>query len=229
MSTDRQPKAIADSERSLPDLAAGHTAARQAVDDWKARLAVLADRVGLGGIEEPDVFRAALEQMAEIEAKLLQVDDIERTRIGTMQRDLDAFAGTVAALTVAVAQDLTGRDAAPNLVRRLAAAREAQARRDQAIAQLGKRVGARATSEERRGRAHARIEPLLQAAGVGDVAALSDAIERSDRRRQKRARAGAWRHDAGLDAAGATEASRPPVRARSRRTPAAPPRRPIPP
>ncbi|WP_159693615.1 YhaN family protein [Cognatazoarcus halotolerans] len=161
--------------------------AQAALDAWQDEWAATLVKTNLPSDCAVAVAESALGLCEKIEAGLSAIDELRRSRIETMQRDLSQFAGQAAALAAECGAELAGESAeaiAQALEQRLRAALEAereQARLRKDRADCGQRIEAHRLTLAG---AQASLAPLLRAAGVADEAALDPLIERAERVRQ---------------------------------------------
>jgi uncharacterized protein YhaN len=174
-------------ERTLPGLEEKHALAAGLLTDWRVAFAARAVAIGLPASVEPETAVSALSIMRDLRAKLGEIAVLEKARIAAMERDLISFAAAVDELASECGPGLARRpsfDVVRELESRLAIAEEAKRTRaaaDDAIVRIG--VADRA-ARVRKAQAVARLQPLLDAAGVEERGALLGALERSDRRRR---------------------------------------------
>lgn len=176
-----------DGHSSLVTLQASVQSAQAAWDAWDQswRAAVLA--AGHEATALPDQVEAEIEVMQEVERLLARIRSTRSERIDTMQADLDGLAATAQGLAQRAAPELVGhapQDIALELARRLAQAQQAHAQASELQSRLQRYHAESTAAQQRQLAAQARLAPLMGIAGVGDVYALANAIERSDRRRE---------------------------------------------
>ena len=176
-----------DGHSSLVTLQASVQSAQAAWDAWDQswRAAVLA--AGHEATALPDQVEAEIEVMQEVERLLARIRSTRSERIDTMQADLDGLAATAQGLAQRAAPELVGhapQDIALELARRLAQAQQAHAQASELQSRLQRYHAESTAAQQRQLAAQARLAPLMGTAGVGDVYALANAIERSDRRRE---------------------------------------------
>ena len=124
--------------------------------------------------------------MQDVERLLDRIRSIRSERIETMQADLDGLAATATSLIARVAPDLADQspeDISLELARRLDQAQKAEAASNDLLARLLRSQAELTEARKRLQAVHARLAPLMAAAGVEEVTALGRAIERSDERR----------------------------------------------
>ncbi len=176
-----------DGHSSLVTLQASVQSAQAAWDAWDQswRAAVLA--AGHEATALPDQVEAEIEVMQEVERLLARIRSTRSERIDTMQADLDGLAATAQGLAQRAAPELVGhapQDIALELARRLAQAQQAHAQASELQSRLQRLHTEITAAQQRQLAAQARLAPLMGAAGVEDIHALANAIERSDRRRE---------------------------------------------
>ena len=179
-------KQIREGQRSLGKLRDALQAAQEAWDAWVQSWQVAVQSVGYDVDTPVDQVDAEIDVMQDIERLLDRIRSIRSERIETMQADLDGMEATATSLLAKVAKDLVGQsaeDVALELARRLNLAQKVEAAANDLLAR-GERSQAELTEAQKRQQAvHARLAPLMAAAGVEEVPALGRAIERSDERR----------------------------------------------
>jgi len=176
-----------DGHSSLVTLQASVQSAQAAWDAWDRswRAAVLA--AGYEATVLPDQVEAEIEVMQEVERLLARIRSTRSERIDTMQADLDGLAATAQGLAQRAAPELSGNapeDIALELARRLTQAQQAHAQALELQSRLQRSHTEITAAQQRQLAAQARLAPLMGAAGVEDIHALANAIERSDRRRE---------------------------------------------
>jgi len=179
-------KQIREGQRSLGKLRDALQAAQDDWDAWMQSWQVAAQAVGYGADTPVDQVDAEIDVMQDVERILDRIRSIRSERIETMQADLDGLAATATGLIGRVAPDLT--DQSPEsisleLARRLDLAKKAEAASNDLLARLRRSQTDLTEAQKRLQAVHARLAPLMAAAGVEEVTALGRAIERSDERR----------------------------------------------
>jgi uncharacterized protein YhaN len=179
-------KQIREGQRSLGKLRDALQAAQDDWDAWMQSWQVAAQAVGYGADTPVDQVDAEIDVMQDVERILDRIRSIRSERIETMQADLDGLAATATGLIGRVAPDLT--DQSPEsisleLARRLDLAKKAEAASNDLLARLRRSQTDLTEAQKRLQAVHARLAPLMAAAGVEKVTALGRAIERSDERR----------------------------------------------
>ncbi len=178
---------LAKGHQEATALEARLTQAAASLETWRQAWTTACTKASLEATLRPEQVTEALQLMAELEAKISEIQDLRVTRIGAMRRDLDAFALQVKAIVSAAANDLATKapaEALDELATRLYSAQrvaaEAQRLRRE-IADAGKRLEEAQSAHQA---AVAQLEPLLQQAGVKELAALPEAISNSDQCRE---------------------------------------------
>lgn len=177
---------IREGQRNLARSQAALQTAQQDWDTWVQSWQQAVQSVGHGVDAAVAQVEAEIDAMQIVERLLDRIRGIRSERIETMQADLDGLAVTAKCLVAQVAPDLA--ELSPDemtieLVRRLNLAKQAEATFSGLEARLASREAELATTEQGLQAVHARLGPMMTAAGVDVVAALSGAIERSDQRR----------------------------------------------
>lgn len=182
----RLEQQIVDDEASLVGLQAQLHAAQAShqawTDSWQDAMTAAAYPPGVAA----DQVDSEIDTMAQIDAALVSIRRTRSERIEAMQADLDALeamarqvAGRLAPGPAAASSDELILDCK----RRLDAATQARHRQGELIEQRTRASEAFDRLQQRAFSAQAALAPLMSAAGVGTVEALSAAIERSDRAR----------------------------------------------
>jgi uncharacterized protein YhaN len=182
---------IREGQRSLGKLHEALRSAQGEWDTWMKSWHVAAQSVGYGADTSVEQAEAELELMQEVERLLDRIRSIRSERIETMQADLDGLAITAASLTAMIASDLADlapEDIALELARRLDLAQKAEAATNDLLARLKRSQSELVDAQKTLQVLHARLAPLMAAAGVEDATSLGRAIERSDERRAVEAR-----------------------------------------
>lgn len=155
-------------------------------EDWRQAWARSLIQAGLPEHTEVGSAEGALKLFAAIDERLSDIRKLRKTRIETMQKDLDALAQTAAALARALAPELIDKPAVEIsmlLNARLARAREDQKESLRLKTELQRFNDDLVKAEERLERARTSIAPLMNRAGTSTRADLREAIVRSDERR----------------------------------------------
>ena len=170
---------LANEEAQVTDAKAAWTGFEE---DWKAALVETGFDIASSPAKVTSQL-ALLENMREAAAK---AENLRTRRIGAMKRDITAFEEAVAELVAAVAPEWAGisaDDAVHKLDERLS---QELARRQsaEALANAISRI-TRDIDERRRAlvESQAALTPLRVAAGTEDLPSLTEAAERSDRKR----------------------------------------------
>ncbi len=179
-------KQIREGQRSLGKLRDALQAAQDDWDAWMQSWEVAVQAVGYGADTPVDQVDAEIDVMQDVERILDRIRSIRSERIETMQADLDGLAATATGLIARMAPDLT--DQSPEsisleLARRLDLAQKAEAASNDLLARLRRSQTDLTEAQKRLQAVHARLAPMMAAAGVEEVTALGRAIERSDQRR----------------------------------------------
>lgn len=178
---------IREGQRSLVTLQETLDTAQSAWTTWQQSWLQAVQSMGYDADAPVDQVEAEMTVMHEIERLLDRIRTIRSERIETMQADLDGLAATAARLAARVAPDLSGQspeDTALELTRRLDLARKALAETTELQTSLGRSQTELDQARLNLHSVHARLAPLMAAAGVEEITDLGRAIERSDQRRQ---------------------------------------------
>jgi uncharacterized protein YhaN len=179
-------KQIREGQRTLGKLRDALQAAQEDWDAWMQSWQVAVQYVGYGIDTAVDQVDAEIDVMQDVERLLDRIRNIRSERIETMQADLDGLAATAASLIARVAPDLVDQspeDISLELARRLDLAQKAEAASNDLLARLQRSQAELTEARKRLQAVHARLAPLMAAAGVEEVTALGRGIERSDERR----------------------------------------------
>jgi uncharacterized protein YhaN len=136
--------------------------------------------------------------MQDVERLLDRIRGIRSERIETMEADLDGLAATAASLVARLAPDLADQspeDISLELARRLDLAQKAEAVSNDLLARLHRSQAELTEAQMGLQAVHARLAPLMAAAGLEEVTALGRAIERSDHRRAVERKIHSSEHD----------------------------------
>ena len=177
---------IREGQRSLGKLREALQSAQEDWDSWMQSWQVAVQAVGYGADTPVDQVDAEIDVMQDVERLLDRIRSIRSERIETMQADLDGLAATATSLIARVAPDLADQspeDISLELARRLDLAQKAEAAANDLLARLQRSQTELTEAQKRLQAVHARLAPLMAAAGVEEVTALGRAIERSDERR----------------------------------------------
>jgi len=179
-------KQIREGQRSLGKLRDALQAAQEDWDAWMQSWQAAVQSVGCGADTPVDQVDAEIDVMQDVERLLDRIRGIRSERIETMQTDLDGLAATATSLIARVAPDLVDQspeDISLELGRRLDLAQKDEAASNDLLARLHRSQAELTEARKRLQAVHARLAPLMAAAGVEEVTALGRAIERSDERR----------------------------------------------
>jgi uncharacterized protein YhaN len=177
---------IRDGQLRLAQLQASEKSAQKDWDEWERSWQLAVQSAGYEANVPVDQVESEIEVMQDVERLLDRIRSIRSERIETMQADLDGLAATAKSLAERVAPGLADQppeDITLELVSCLDEARKAAATFSALQDRLDRSQAALNDAQEGLRAVHARLTPLLTAAGVDDVTALGRAIERSDQRR----------------------------------------------
>ena len=172
--------------------------ARAAISRWTQAWSDALQKAALPTDSSVAAVEGALELIQDVEKKLKKIREIQADRIDAMRADLSELAMEADRLAVTGAPEVKGEPAAQiiqMLTRRLTAAQEAAAEvaRLRKILREAQEQAARA--QEAIKTAKARLEPLMERAGVDSHGLLAEAIARSDEKRRLRAEVAEARTD----------------------------------
>lgn len=162
-------------------------AARNEIESWQAEWskalvsACLAEDSMIGTVE------GALELITQIDEQLEKVRQIRVERIGAMKADLEKFAEQAQRLSRQFGTEFNNmppEQVARELAKRLAIAREVQTEANRLKDALRSAQAEAKRAQESIETASASVKPLMERASVDSLALLSQAIARSDTRRQ---------------------------------------------
>lgn len=179
-------KQIREGQRSLGRLRGAFQSAQEDWDSWRQSWQAAVQSVGYGADTPVDQVDAEIDVMQEVERLLERIRSIRSERIETMQADLDGLAATATSLIAQVAPDLADQspeDISLELARRLDLAQKAEVAANDLRARLQRSQTELTEAQRRLQVVHARLAPLMVAAGVDELTALGRAIEFSDKRR----------------------------------------------
>jgi len=174
-------------QSSLVALQASVQSAQAAWDGWDRSWQAVVLAAGYEATALSDQVEAEIEVMQEVERLLARIRSTRSERIDTMQADLDGLAATAKGLAERTAPELASHapeDIALELTGRLDLAKRAEAAASELQSRLQRIHIEMADSQHRQLATQARLAPLMGAAGVEDINALANAIERSDLRRE---------------------------------------------
>jgi uncharacterized protein YhaN len=189
---------IREGRLSLARSQAALETAQQGWDAWGQSWQQAVQSIGYGADTAVAQVEAEIGAMQDVDRLLDRIRGIRSERIETMQADLDGLAVTARHLAAQVAPDLAEHspdDQILELVRRLNLAKQAEATFARLQASLARSEAELAATEQGLQAVHARLRPMMVAAGVDEVAALSVAIERSDQRRDIERKSGSAEQD----------------------------------
>lgn len=156
------------------------------LESWGVNCAKAVAAIALQGDKEPDVLSAQISVIDEMREHASAARDLRTKRIAAIERDIAAFERAVAEVAAELALDLMDDDADASALTLERRREEAQTLHRQhreltdSVAKLQKQIE---NLEDGRKVGWASVQPLLDAAGVEDVAELREAIERSDQLR----------------------------------------------
>lgn len=157
--------------------------AEAARESWRADWVKAVAAIGLERDAEPDVVSAQISVIDEMREHAAAARNLRDKRIATIERAIETFERVVAEATAELAPDLR-EGGADESVMDLDRRREAEVKRQQEHQELTDLVAKRRTKiedlERSRKAGWISVKPLLEAAGVEDVAELREAIVRSD-------------------------------------------------
>jgi uncharacterized protein YhaN len=191
-------KQIREGQRSLGKLRDALQAAQEAWDAWMQSWQVAVQSVGYGADTSVNQVDAEIGVMQDVERLLDRIRGIRSERIETMEADLDGLAATAASLVARLAPDLADQspeDISLELARRLDLAQKAEAVSNDLLARLHRSQAELTEAQMGLQAVHARLAPLMAAAGLEEVTALGRAIERSDHRRAVERKIHSSEHD----------------------------------
>jgi uncharacterized protein YhaN len=139
---------------------------------------------GLPDKVTPQTANTALALMAELKGKLEKNRDLKRSRIKTMQRDIENFGRNAETLAQAIAPDLTehaAEDICVALCQRLTKTENEQITLKKAKHDIEENTARRNKAQILKNEAEARLAPHMERANVTTVDDLETAIGRSER------------------------------------------------
>ncbi|HEY0847879.1 MAG TPA: AAA family ATPase [Noviherbaspirillum sp.] len=161
--------------------------ARTALNDWQREWATALANAGLAQDIQIGTVEGALELITQIDEQLEKVRQIRVERIGAMQADLEKFAEQAHRLARQFGSEFDGvppQQIAQELAKRLATARNAQLDADRLKETLRTAQAELKRAQASIETANASLKPLMDRLGTDSLVMLSDAISRSDARRQ---------------------------------------------
>lgn len=168
-------------------LATAAVEARTEMDGWQGEWSQALAHAGLAQDSKIGTVEGALELITQIDEQLEKVRQIRVERIGAMKADLEKFAEQARRLS---RQFGTAFDSMPpeqiaqELAKRLAVARNAQTEANRLNDALRAANAEMKRAQESIETASASLKPLMERAGVDSLALLTEAVSRSDARRQ---------------------------------------------
>jgi uncharacterized protein YhaN len=158
--------------------------AKGARAEWLTRWLAAVAELGLDAESSPEVISHQIGLIDQMRVSASKVTDLRVNRVEKIRRDIEDFRREARQVFQAVARDLAGTDpfdAVPELERRLAS--DSQIRRDAKT--KDKEITARQVRlrklEREASEARAKIQDLQALAGVEDIDALRQEIERAER------------------------------------------------
>ncbi|MDZ4176028.1 MAG: AAA family ATPase [Hydrogenophaga sp.] len=184
---DTLERQLHEGQSSLVLLQGSIQSAQTAWDTWNQSWQAAVVAAGYEASVPADQIEVEIEVMQEVERLLARIRSIRSERIDTMQADLDGLAATARSLAERAAPELGSRsaeDTVLELARRLEQARLSASVSAELQSRLERNKGELASAQQRELAVQASLAPLRTAAGVDEVSALGDTIERSDLRRE---------------------------------------------
>lgn len=161
--------------------------ARNALERWQADWSKVLASAGLAPDSQAGTVEGALELITQIDEQLEKVRQIRVERIGAMKADLEKFAEQAHRLSRMFGSELDNlspEQIAQELARRLAIAKSAQTEANRLNDALRAASAEVKRAQEAIETANASLKPLMDRVGGDSIPLLSDAIIRSDGRRQ---------------------------------------------
>lgn len=158
----------------------------KAWSDWEEQWSAAVSDLGLDPRSSPETVTGQVDSLEEMRTIAVQINELRHKRIGTIQRDCEAFAKEVQRILPILAPDLTPLDAEEAVLRlekRLDDAKrlnESKKEKDDSIRALDTEIG---TFETSLNEARETISRLKSLAGVEEISELKAAILKSDRSR----------------------------------------------
>lgn len=177
---------IGDGQLSLGRLQDAVQTAQIQWDAWTQYWQTTVQAVGYDADTPVEQVDSEIAVMQEVERLLDRIRTIRSERIDTMQTDLDGLLATASDLAARVAPelaDLSPEDIAIELAQRLELAQKAETASNDLEARLQRIQTDLTEAQKNLQSVHARLTPMIAAAGVEEVTLLGRAIERSDERR----------------------------------------------
>ena len=163
-----QDTLLSDLERRVGEADAAVVTASEALDDWRDAFRAALPRVGLSGEATPAEAEAALAAWRDAPKTKATHDGLAR-RVAGLRRDGAQFETAVSELAGHIAPDLVGQDPESvlhTLHQRLTAAREARARRGDAVDRLAEAQRAAEEAKEGMARVREQLDALAHSLGV---------------------------------------------------------------
>ena len=157
--------------------------AEKAWSEWEEQWSAAVTDLGLDHRSSPETITGQVESIEEMRTVAVQINELRHKRIGTIQRDCEAFDKEVQRILPILAPDLTALDAEEAVLRlekRLDEAKrlnESKKEKDASIFALTKEIG---TFESSLNEARETISRLKSLAGVEKISELKAAISESD-------------------------------------------------
>ena len=157
--------------------------AEKAWSDWEEQWSAAVTDLGLDPRSAPETVTGQVDSIEEMRTVAVQINDLRHKRIGTIQRDCEAFALEVQRILPILAPDLTSLDAEEAVLRlekRLEEAKrlnESKKEKDASILALTKEIGTFDTSLKEAQEIIFRLKTL---AGAKEISELKAAISKSD-------------------------------------------------
>ncbi|WP_053765162.1 YhaN family protein [Leptospirillum ferriphilum] len=159
--------------------------AEKAWSDWEEQWSAAVTDLGLDPRSSPETVTGQVDSIEEMRTVAVQINELRHRRIGTIQRDCEAFDKEVQKILPILAPDLTSLDAEEAVLRlekRLDDAKrlnESKQEKDASILALDQEIG---TFETSLNEARETISTLKSLAGVvEEISELKTAISKSDR------------------------------------------------
>ena len=156
-------------------------------EDWSAQWASALQTLQVPPTSTPETIDAQINAIENMREDARRINDLRHERIEKIERDIRAFEQDVAALVLAVAPQLIGKDAEDAALTLEALVGEAKRLRDVAVAKEAALSGLQRKIDECEGSfrdARDVIGRLKTAAGVETIDAVRAAIQRSDEMRR---------------------------------------------
>ena len=177
-------KALAEAEARLPNLRDAGQGADAALAAWQGQWSSAVGALALQADASIDMAETALAAWARI-AKSVPAWRTEAGRVDAMRQSIAGFAATVDSIRARLDEPVTDEQAAvvaARLARRLADARKAAGESTELADRIAAHEAASKDASQRLVTAEEELAALRGLAGVGDDAALAQAIERSRQR-----------------------------------------------